>query len=394
MILRKYFSYAFIALLFLVSCSKKSGINLPELPGRGGSGGGGSTPSIEAIDTEIESFMKRFNVPGGSVAITKNGKLVYAKGYGYADKENDQKVDTSSLFRIASLSKFITSLGIMKLVEAGKLNMNDKVFGPGAILGTEYGTEPYGPYVKDITLRNVLQHEIGGWNNSNSDPAFQNPSMTRKQLISWTIDNRPLTAPPGTKLDYSNLGYFILGEIIEKLSGKPYETYIREEIFEPAGVKNMSIAGGSLAERKKNEVKYYGQGANAYGYSAGVISRLGPCGGWIGSPIDYLRILVRADGFATVPDMLQPSTISIMSTSSPNSVYGCGIRVNSAGNWWHGGGLTGTRTWMVRAANGFCWALFFNSKPSDETQFVTELDKLVWTAVKNMGTPWPNADYF
>src|SRR5699024_1209575 len=141
----------------------------------------------------------------------KNGRLVYAKGYGYANKESFIKVDTTSLFRIASLSKTITAIGIMQLIEKGKLSMDDKVFGKGGILGTEYGTPPYPEYVEEIKLKHLLHHTTGGWGR-NPDPAFSHPKMNADQIISWVIDNRPLKNPPGTQYLYSNFGYIILGK--------------------------------------------------------------------------------------------------------------------------------------------------------------------------------------
>lgn len=376
----------------LTSCEKADPIpELPELPDLEDS----SLFGIAAVDDPILDFMARYNVPGASVAIAKDGKLVYAKGYGWADRESATPVDTSSLFRIASLSKFVTSVGIMTLIDKGQLSMNDKVFGPGGILGTEFGTLPYPRHITDITLRNILQHEIGGWNNSNADPAFQQPSLSAKQLITWTIDNRPLTAPPGTKLDYSNIGYIILGQVIEKVSGLPYEQYIKKEVLSKAGVKNMTMAGDRLSDRKPYEVKYYGQhGQNPYGYALGIFPRLGPCGGWIASAIDYLRMVVHVDGLPTPPDILTPATIELMSTPSNNSVYASGIRISATQrNWWHGGGVAGTRTWMVKASNGFAWTIFFNTR-NVSTGFDNAVNELVWPAVNNAATNWPDVDLF
>jgi len=380
-----------LALVF-TSCSKQDlQPDLPDLPEPGSN----HEFSLALVDDPIVDFMARYNVPGASVAISRNGKLVYAKGYGWADRESATPVDTSSLFRIASLSKFVTSVGIMTLIDKGQLNMNDKVFGPGSILGDEYGGAPYPQYITDITLRNVLQHEIGGWNNSSSDPAFQQPGLNARELIAWTIRNRSLTAAPGTKLDYSNLGYILLGRIIEKVSGKPYVEYIRQEIFDKVGIKNMQIAGGTLAERKPNEVKYYGQhGQNPYGYAAGVVPRLEACGGWIASAIDYLRMVVHVDGLPSPSDILSPATIEVMSTPSPNSVYASGIRISAVNkNWWHGGGLAGTRTWMVKASNGFAWTIFFNTRNTSDG-FDNAVNELVWPAVNNASTNWPDIDMF
>ena len=392
--IKKHYFWLLFITVFMAACSKDTPEPvLPDLPPPPG-GEGNPQVAIAALDNDIAAFMSRFNVPGLSLAVTKNGKLVYAKGYGVQDQEMMVPVDTSNLFRIASLSKFITATGIMQFIESGDLHMNDKVFGPGAVLGTEYGTLPYPTRVSNITIKNLLQHEIGGWGNASSDPAFAQSSLNRKDLISWAIDNRPLTDDPGTKLDYSNLGYMILGQVIEKLSGQDYESYIRENVLEPSGVENMQVAGSKLADRKVNEVKYYGQnGQNPYGYADGMLARIHPAGGWIASAIDLLRIMTHIDGFTTVPDILQPSTLTIMTTPSNNSVYASGLRVNGSNNWWHGGSLSGTRTWIVRAANGYCWSILTNTRSTD-SDFTTALDRLVWPSVNDQSTPWPDVDLF
>lgn len=388
----RHLFWVLIIVLYAISCSDStsSGPPLPDPP---------DPPdpveqTIPAIDDEINDFMARFDVPGLSLAITKNGRLVYTKGYGFADEEMAAKVDTSSLFRIASLSKYITSVGIMTLIEEGALSMNDKVFGQGAILGTDFGTQPYPEYIEDITIQDLLHHEAGGWGNSSSDPTFAQPELTVNELISWAVDNRPLTNPPGTAFDYSNLGFQILGRVIEKLSGQSYTEFIQDNVLSPAGVTNMQIAGGTLEERAPNEVKYYGQGNHdPYRYAPGVISRLSSAGGWIASPIDLMRIMVRTDAFSTVPDMLSPSIIQVMTTPSDLSVYACGLRVNSSDNWWHGGGLTGTRTWMVRTYHGYNWAIMMNTRSYD-SDFTSAIDGLIWPAVNNSGTDWPDVDLF
>lgn len=378
-------------LLAIASCSKTDmqpvlpEVTLPD-----------TLPSLAVIDDSMASFMERFDIPGASIAVVKDGKLVYAKGYGYADQSAGELVDTSSLFRIASLSKFVTAVGIMTLIEDGLLTMDDTVFGSGGVLGNDFFSGTYPAFVEDITVRHLLHHENGGWGNSSADPAFAQPTLDVNQLISWAIANRPLTVQPGTAHDYSNLGFQILGRIIEKVSGDDYVDYIQTHVLAPAGITNMQIGGTKLAEKKPGEVTYYGQsGQNPYGYANGVISRLESCGGWIASAIDLMRLMVHADGFTTVPDILDPATINLMSTPSANSNYACGVRISSIyGNWFHGGSLSGTRTWMVRTYHGYSWAILLNSR-STATNFTSHLDaRLVWPAVNNASTPWPTNDLF
>lgn len=391
MVIKPKFYLVVLGIFFLLACKKEptpppSIINPPPPSPQ--------NISIPQIDDEIYAFLTKYQLPGVSIAIVRHGKLVYAKGYGLADKETSTPIDTSSLFRIASLSKWITSAAIMTLIQDGKLKIDDKVFGAGAILGTTYGTLPYKSYITDITVSDLLHHTVGGWGNASNDPMFSNPSLNADAHLSWVLNNVPLVNPPGEVLVYSNVGFSILCRIIEKLSGTTYEQYIRTHIFKPAGIKNMKIGSSSLASREPNEVKYYGLGtANPYGYHANTIPRLGGVGGWIASHIDLMRFMVRVDGYDTVPDILTTQTLKTMSTKGANSgSYACGFRVSSTGNWFHGGTLTGTRAWMVKTTKGFSWAILINTSASGNLN--QDLDKLIWPVVNNTSFQWPNHDLF
>lgn len=388
--MKPYIVFLLLIALQVASCSK-SGNDAPAPPSPPPPPPPSSTNLVE-LDANVQIFMSQYNIPGLSLAITRNGKLIYTKGYGFADKDASTPVTDSSLFRLASVSKCITAITIMQLVEQGKLTLNDKVFGAGALLGTQYGNQPYGQHITNITVRHLLQHAAGGWGNTNSDPMFSNANLNGQELLSWILDNRPLVNTPGTNYEYSNVGFFILGLIVEKITGKPYETYVREAILQPAGITAMRIAGNLKADKRPNEVTYYGQsGQNPY---INTINRLGACGGWIASPTDLMRLLVRVDGFTTKPDMLAPETIQAMVTPSfANNNYACGWHVNNSNNWWHTGSLPGTSTIMVRADRGFNWAVLTNTRNTNDNYY-TDLDRLVWKSINNSNTPWPEVDLF
>ncbi len=347
---------------------------------------------IPQVDDAVNQFMTNYGVPGLSVAITKGEKLVYAKSYGMADQSSNNKVTNTSLFRLASVSKVITALAILKLEENGKLSLTDKIFGSSGILGTKYGTPPYGPNITDITISQLLHHTSGGWGNSANDPMFKDVSISQDDLISWTLDNLPLSHTPGTHYDYSNFGYCLLGRVIEKLSGQSYEQYVKKNVLEPAGVTGMQIAGNTEAERKTNEVVYYGQaGENPYIYN---ITRMDAHGGWISTATDMARLLVRFDGFNNKPDILSSSSINTLTMPTAASQdYACGIAVNSSNNWWHTGSLPGTATEFVRASNGFCWVILCNTR-NNAGSFTTALDQLIWIAVNDNTTEWQDIDEF
>jgi D-alanyl-D-alanine carboxypeptidase len=353
---------------------------------------GGPGPAIPQVDQVVVDFMHRHRIPGVSVAITKDGKLVYARSFGKADIRSNVPVRNSHVFRTASVSKPITAAAIMKLVEAGKLSLNDQVFGESGILGTQYGRKPYHRYVEEITVRHLLQHTAGGWSNLSKDPMYANPKMTAAQLISWTLDNRPLSHKPGTTYAYSNFGYCILGRIIEQVSGQSYDQYVKMAVLEPCGVSDMQIGGNAEADRKWNEVMYYEAGKSSpYAHN---ITRMDAHGGWVASATDLARFLVRVDGFDTKPDILTPLSVRAMTTASEAAAnYGLGWSVNAADNWWHTGCLPGSASEIVRTANGFTWVVLCNSRGSSPS-FFRDLDQLVWQAVKSPDTQWPDVDLF
>ncbi|MGO4290748.1 serine hydrolase domain-containing protein [Chitinophaga sp. RAB17] len=347
--------------------------------------------NLPAIDNTVTTFMKQYHVPGMAIAITHHGKLVYAKGYGYADTLQQSTATTNSLFRIASVSKCITATAILTLVDAKKLSLDATVFGKKGILGTTYGQPPYAENLRKITVRQLLQHTAGGWTNNGTDPMFSHPAMSADELISWTITHQPLQNTPGTVYAYSNFGYCILGRIIEKVSGMPYEAYVKKAVLQPCGITTMQIGGNTLAQRKPNEVVYYGQhGEQPYIYN---ITRMDAHGGWIASATDLARLLVHVDGFPAPSDILTGTAITAMSTASTaNPGYALGWAVNPYHNWWHSGSLPGTASEIIRSHHGFTWVMLCNTRT--DSSFFNDLDGLLWEAVNDPNTPWPAVDLF
>ena len=325
-----------------------------------------------AMAAAADGFRNDFNIPGLSVAIARAGRLVYAAGFGTAD--SGLPVAPSHLFRIASVSKPITSVAIFTLIEQGRLRLSDRVFGQQGILAGQYGRRPYKPFVEDITIEHLLTHTCGGWQNDGRDPMFSNPQMNHAQLISWTLDNAPLTAQPGTKYAYSNFGYCVLGRVIEHVTRQRYGSYALSAVLNRCGIRDMRISGNTREQRVPGEVAYYPDG-NPYGMN---VTRMDSHGGWIATASDLVRFATHVDGLAPERSILQPETIRTMTTASnANSGYAKGWAVNPR-NWWHNGSLPGTTSIMVRTGSGFCWAALANARHLDSGG---ALDKLIWTMV-------------
>jgi CubicO group peptidase (beta-lactamase class C family) len=346
---------------------------------------GFNSSEIKAIDQTITAFMKQYAVPGCSMAIAKDKRLVLVKTYGYADKSTGERVSPHHRFRIASVSKPITAITIMKLMEQGKLKLNNQVFGKNGILGTEYGRIPYEADIEEITVEHLLTHTAGGWSNNFQDPMFSHPEMNQTQLISWVLDNLPLDNVPGTKYAYSNFGYCVLGRVIEKITGQSYENYVKIHILKPCGITDMQIGGDTKSQRKLKEVTYYGQGGeDPYGMK---VARMDAHGGWIAKPVDLVRILVHVDS------LLNSETLATMyQGSNINPNYAKGWAVNAQKNHWHNGSLPGEQAMIVNTSDRCAWAIFVNTR-SQQANFSHDLDQLMWDVKSKIHT-WPSFNLF
>jgi CubicO group peptidase (beta-lactamase class C family) len=334
------------------------------------------TPSErEAMADLGHAFMEQHDIPALSVAIGRAGRIVYREALGWADLEGHEELTPDHLFRIASVSKPITSATIFSLSEAGRLQPVDRVFGPGAVLGTDFGRPPYHPHVEQITIEHLLTHTGGGWENDEHDPMFAYPQLDQARLIERILRERPLDHVPGQAYAYSNFGYCLLGRVIEKIARQPYEVHVREALLKRCGVNDMTIAGNTLAQRFPGEVKYYDRDGDPYGMN---VARMDSHGGWIARPSEVVQFVMHVDGFAAQRNILKPPTIRTMTTpSAANPRYAKGWEVNADGNWWHGGSLPGSATTAARIHSGLCWAAFVNTGGLNSS-LGSDLEGLVW----------------
>lgn len=335
---------------------------------------------LDLADEIAQGAIDAAGVAGLSIAIAKDGELVYARAFGMADPEAGEATRPDHRFRIASISKPITAVAIMRLVESAELSLDDPVFGDAGILGNDYGTEPYSDDLESITVQHLMEHTSGGWT-ADDDPMYQRPEIAGDEFISWVLDTYPLVNTPGEVYAYSNFGYCLLGRVIEHTTGQPYDEYVIENVLAPCGISAMEIAGDTLADRRPDEVVYVG-GAP---YDLPV-ARMDANGGWLASATDLVRFAVRVDDFATVPDILDGATIAEMTTpSAAEPSYAKGWQVDDLGNWWHIGSLDGTSTVLVRTSDGFCWAALANGNGID-------LHPVIWEMVNAVGGNWPAGD--
>ncbi|HKK41642.1 MAG TPA: serine hydrolase domain-containing protein [Bacteroidales bacterium] len=366
------------------------------------------------IDRVVYSFLRKWSIAGASVAIAKDGKLVFARGFGYIDTALKIQTQPYNKFRIASISKLVTATAIMKLSEEGKLSLDDKVFGPEGILNDKYFSNPKDKRAYDITVEQLLSHE-GGWTQRYGDQMFMpitiadkmglKPPVSTKDIVRFALDRR-LQYTPGKGRSYSNLGYSILGLVIEKITGMSYENYCQEYILHPLGIYDMSIAGNMPWQRAVNETMYYEPAdvlpkPSIYGtgemlppsYGGNDITALGAAGAWIATAPDLMRLCLSVDGFNTRPDILSDTSIKFMTDRS----YGFapvgwkGTIYN--GNWWRTGSFPGTAGMMKRQSNGISWVVLLNSSAWNGPEIYSYISNMMYRVMLRIKT-WPENDLF
>jgi CubicO group peptidase (beta-lactamase class C family) len=181
----------------------------------------------QKMDDLLDSYLKekKFN---GAVLVGHKGQVVYEKGFGYRNEEDKVPSDVNSIFQIGSITKQFTAAVIMQLQEEGKLSVQDKLskYYPGFANGDK------------ITIEHLLTHTSGIYNYTN-DTTLMKSDVTKHYSQSQMVEmfkKYPPDFEPGTKWNYSNSGYSLLGYIIEKVTGKTYEKVVRERILQPLGM--------------------------------------------------------------------------------------------------------------------------------------------------------------
>ncbi len=366
------------------------------------------------LDRQFKRFMEQWQMAGMSVAIVKDERLVYAHGFGYSDVEAKTEMNPGNIFRVASVSKLITAVGIAKLVENGKLRLDSRVFGKDAILSDSIIENSTDKRLKDITVRQLLAHSAG-WSQRYGDPAFNSLTIAEKvgdtppaTMSSYYkfICSRNLHFTPGSSSSYSNMGYMFLGDVIAKVSGMPYEDFIRKEVLIPNEIYDMHIGSSLLSGRRENEVKYYepetspmipafdGSGTMVpKPYGGNPIELLGPAGGWLASSVELARLLTLIDGHSKVKDIVPNKILQEM--ICPDRTRGPlgWIKVTSSGDWWRTGSMAGTSAMMKRCKNGVSWVVLFNASSWKGTLFAHEINGMMERTLSKLKT-WPEHDLF
>jgi CubicO group peptidase (beta-lactamase class C family) len=308
---------------------------------------GRAVPGFEEFENKVVRRIIKDNIPGVAIAFVKDGRLVYARGFGWADEKAQKQIQPNSVFRLASISKSLTAIGILKLVQDRKLCMNQVVFattGPrrylpcvGPVLGPIQPIPGPGysidPRVYDITVQDLMQMS-GGWITKDSgDWGFQIQQAAtalgikglpnRGEVIRYGI-NHPLDYTPGTTFSYANFNFMILGQIIERVTGQPYEKWMKANVLEPMAARHANV--GLMGKRLPNEVHYYKvepHQKNAVCCMALPMPIIDSFGGWTASIIDLAHVQATLRNGLPRPNVIDQPTMELM-VSRPGNPHFAG----------------------------------------------------------------------
>lgn len=319
--------------------------------------------AIRSIDRFISEEMERRQIPGLALAVVADGRIDFAKGYGFADLELREPVRGDTPFLVASITKMFTAVATMMLVEDGKIRLD----------------APAGDYLEDlpahwrpVTVRQLLSHTAGlnSFSEHEVAPCGAGPdesAYTQQDLIA-EVACLPLDFEPGTDWAYSDTGYFVLGLLIERASGLPYEDFLRRRIFAPLGMTSTRLMGPAGVEDDR---------ATGYARVDGRLERgpdlspvvEGPSGGLVSTVID----LAKFDGALASGELLPSSVLDTMWQPVPvgKARYGLGFGLRPVGGRrqvGHTGGGPAAATSFARFLDdGFTVIVLTNASQSPGT---------------------------
>ncbi|MCA8958055.1 MAG: serine hydrolase [Planctomycetes bacterium] len=372
--------------------------------------------TMRAFDDFMETRMKSNGVRGGALAIAKDGRLVFARGYTWAESGYPITQPTD-MFRIASCSKPLTSIAIHQAFQGSKLSPGNKLtqvlnIDPTAIKDVR---------LQDVTIDHLLRH-AGGFD-SPSDPMFSDSTIaawgnfsfpiSKGNILAYMTRTQSMKFNPGSSYSYSNYGFMLLGLLLEKRYTGNYENVVRNNLFGPLGVLRPRISSPLYSEKLANEVRHenytlsiqpsvmsdarpevpaqYG-GFNVKNHDAN--------GGWTMAAPDYVKVLASFDLGAANPILSQGWANYMFAQSSVHSLRSRGWTRTTVKDkdgkdvllYSHGGAFAGTRAVIMRRADGLSFAAFFNGAAYSTWNGKSREAEL--NEIANTITTWPNIDLF
>ena len=294
-----------------------------------------ATVHADAADDYVARWLAMFKVPGVAIAVVKDGQVVKMQGYGFANRETREPVTTGTVFKIGSVSKQFIATAVMRLVRDRRLQLDDHV-------RKYFDDLPVAWQL--ITIRQLLSHTAGLPRES---PVFDGMKRVSDIEIIRGAYPVPLLSRPGDQYAYSNLGYYVLSELIARVTGKPWADYVTDVVFRPAGLAPIfTTSAGGVRGRAR------GYSGNDNSDIAAEWIALRPSGAFMTtiSQLAKWDAVLRTDRVLTAAER-QLMTTGVVLNDGSTAPYGFGWHVerfNGQRYIWHGGGLPGFSSQFAR----------------------------------------------
>lgn len=365
---------------------------------------GHALPGLAAFDQAMRKLMQRHDAPGASLSIAKNKRLVYARGFGWAWIDGKVPARPVTVFGLASVSKAITGIAVLKMVDDGRFGLDDPAFELLSWLKKRPGT-PVDRRVWKITIRQLLNHS-GGFNHNPAKQqvarAMGKPTsqLRERDVVEFAL-GQPLDFAPGTEQHYSNLGFTVLGAVVESVAGEPYGQAVHRLVLDPLHVRNARLGHGEPYERDT---------ARCYGTKWNELPPIdiagGSAGGWMAPTVELVRLLVGLQGAhgkallspAIFREMLAPPRPPLK--RRPNGGwFGLGWDIvqpaPNGRSYAKNGGMGGVRSFIGHMAGNIDWAVVFNGGADVAGEIGTDADAYkTITGLASGITSWPDGDLF
>jgi CubicO group peptidase (beta-lactamase class C family) len=361
------------------------------------------------LDQIVTDALKARHIPGAALAIVKDGKLVVARCYGTANTKTNEPVTLDTLFSTASITKTITAVAALRLVDQDKLSLDASAY---ALLDKPrpVGRVAVDPQVEKVTVRQLLQHS-GGWNAKLHGDVLAKPKkiaqlMGEKSPLSADAMTRyglsqPLDFVPGSASHYSNFSYFLVKRIVEKAARQPYESYVRQQVLAPLGIGDMRLEQAAPGYAAHEAHRYHGDGKEVAGGREAIAA---PAGNWLATIVDLARFTAATGTGAPLLSMnarqemfsMPPLPLGKRKSGSHVGLGWDVVHDKSEGLEYHkSGAAAGVRTYIEHCGKDIDWVLLLNSDgvPDGQKPAVTILVEQIRRAI-DATARWPERDLF
>jgi len=352
---------------------------------------------LEPLNQLMLDLLTKEQIPGATLAVLDNGQCVYERGFGYSDPDSRTHMAPDAVMRIASISKPLTAAAVLSLAREERLSLDDTLFSLLEQHPAGWDLEAaraLDPRWSEITNRQLLQHTAGFDREKSKDTMFEVVRITaalgvRRRLRIEDVVQYQLTQPldfaPGDRVSYSNVGYCLLGRVLEAVTKQSYEECMRELVLNPCGMEHTRLGRTEFSGRFPDEVRYLTHGRervplvfdSARGetrkdpelvekpYGQWDLELMDSHGGWLSTSGDLLRFMKMAMAESEQKRVAGISEKLLPQPDSRDAWYGAGwqVRYGNGGagmNFWHTGRLSGTSALLVRRWDNRAWAVLFN----------------------------------